>query len=164
MKIHLKMYSGWWGCAITCNTRWARGGPKTHEAGPTAHEAGPKAHEECYNRQHMPFPHAFSCTTHPFTTKEGFRKLNQTLRITHFWPPCGVRNSNNNSNLSQHHTCRCPSAFVAGTSAGIMLTIWDLQRVEIDWTVSVWFNFRKPSFTPNSCGWYLYGLRTNINC
>ena len=49
MKIHLKMYSGWWGCAITCNTRWARGGPKTHEAGPTAHEAGPKAHEECYN-------------------------------------------------------------------------------------------------------------------
>ena len=78
--------------------------------------------------------------------KEGFRKLNQTLRITHFWPPCGARNSNNYSNLSQHHTCRCPSAFVAGTSAGIMLTIWDLQRVETDWPVSVWFNFRKPSF------------------
>lgn len=80
---------------------------------------------------------------YPILRKGVSRKLNQTLRITHFWPPCGVRNSNNNSNLSQHHTCRCPSAFVAGTSAGIMLTIWDLQRVETDWTFSGLVQFPK---------------------
>ena len=119
----------------------------------------------------VPFNHSklnYMCMIYTFISyhnryKEGFRKLNQTLRITHFWPPCGARNSNNNSNLSQHHTCRCPSAFVAGTSAGIMLTIWDLQRVETDWTVSVWFNFRKSSLCVfmlhrHSFFWYLMNI------
>ena len=78
--------------------------------------------------------------------KEGLRKLNQTLRITHLWPPCGLRNSNNNSNISQHHTCRCPSAFVAETSAGMMLTIWVVQRVETDWTFSGLVQFPKTLF------------------
>ena len=35
------------------------------------------------------------------------------------------------SNVIQHHTDRCPSAFVAGTSACIMVTLRDLQGVEI---------------------------------
>ena len=50
---------------------------------------------------------------------------------------------NNESNLIQHYTWRCPSAFVAGTTAGIMLTIWDLQRVETDLTFSGLVQFPK---------------------
>ena len=33
---------------------------------------------------------------------------------------------------SQHHPCRCSSAFVTGTSAGIItLILWDIQRIKI---------------------------------
>ena len=66
-----------------------------------------------------------------FMIKEDFRKLNQTLTVHSLFTP-KLAPVILTVNQSQHHTCRCPSPFFAGTSAGIMLTICDLQRDETD--------------------------------
>ena len=59
--------------------------------------------------------------------------------VSHF----GIRK---NPPVSQHHICRCHSFFVAGTSAVVMLTVQDLQCMEINWIILDGVNFQETSF------------------